>query len=82
MIHDEEAQLMPEHDYEYDDSLPYSARDARMKYEEQLATDAQFVRPAAMTFDEARRERYVKYGVALVGTATIVTVLDALSGIF
>ena len=81
MIQDEEsAQLMPQGDYH--DSLPYSARDARMKYEEQQAIDAQFIRPGSMTHDEMRRERYVKYGIALVGTATVVTVLDALSGMF
>jgi hypothetical protein len=82
MIHDEEAQLMPRDGYDFDEALPYSARDARNKYEEQVAIDAQFVRPTALTYDEMRRERYVKYGIALVGTATIVTVLDALSGMF
>lgn len=80
MIDDEETQyLNPLAD---DHDGPYNARRAYADREEQAYVQSLFQRPALATNDELRRERFVKYGVALVTVATIVTVLDAISGLF
>jgi len=81
MIHDEETHhLNPLEDGQHDG--PYNARRAYVDKEEEAYVQSLFQRPAHATNDELRRERFVKYGVALVTVATIVTVLDALSGMF
>ena len=44
-----------------------------------LEDECSFFNPSLVSL---RRERYVKYGVALVGLTTIVTVLDAIANMF
>jgi len=59
----------------------YNARTARDQFEADLEMELQFQRPIGLTHEEIERMRWVKYGVALVVVATIVTVIDALVGI-
>lgn len=72
---------------EYDNLMPdtgpkiYNARTARDQFEADLELELQFQRPVGLTHEELERMKYVKYGVALVVVATVVTVIDALVGI-
>ena len=78
---DETDHLNPLEDQTLNDG-PYNARRAYVDMENEAYVKSLFQRPEMSTPDELRRERFVKYGVALVTVATIVTVLDALSGLF